>query len=238
MYVVAVSDVHSPRYFDLFERALSKVKWSEVSLMILAGDMILKGRIKEYDRVIKAIRRYYDGKIIGVFGNEEYEKLEPTLIEEYGGEILWLNDEDTYVKLDTGKVAIYGTRGILDIPTPWQRKHVPDITHKYLSRLDNLAKWLKKDSGGSLSLMVSHYAVTYKTMVGERERIWPMLGSKRVERLIAHSSLDVAIHGHVHKSKVLEASLGNTKVYNVALIARGELTKITLSTRKGLLEYL
>jgi len=238
MYLAAVSDVHSPRYFTLFQKALSEFEWEEVGLFIMAGDMVLRGRAKEYGRIINAVRKRYKGEMVAVFGNEEYEEVEEMILRDYGEEVRWLNDEGACFKLDGLQVFIYGTRGVLDTPTPWQRKHIPDINFRYERRVREMTKWLEEvRDKGDLLIVVSHYAVTYKTMIGERKSIWPMLGSKRIEEVLLRLGVDIAIHGHVHGSKVIRTNVGKVRIYNVALMAVGGITKIELKKSKDIMSY-
>jgi Icc-related predicted phosphoesterase len=72
-------------------------------------------------------------------------------------------------------------------------------------------------------VVVMHYSPTYATMLGEDERIWPELGSKMIEEVIRETKPTVVVHGHVHKSKRLEARIDNVRVVNVALPARGDI---------------
>jgi Icc-related predicted phosphoesterase len=77
-------------------------------------------------------------------------------------------------------------------------------------------------------MLVTHYAPAYLTLEGEDPRIWPELGSRTMEKALLEARPDIAIHGHVHKSKLLEASLDGIRILNVAFPARGDIVVIEL----------
>ncbi|MEM1537338.1 MAG: metallophosphoesterase [Candidatus Nezhaarchaeales archaeon] len=230
--IAAVADIHSPKNFELFKRALEAAH-PDVDLFILAGDIILKGKVEETGRVISAIQSRYGCPIIACFGNEEFDEKKDILKDAYKGVIQWLDDEPLETKVKGTSLGIVGTRGSLDKPTSWQLKNVAGIRELYASRVERVKQLL-----GSLKcdvrILVSHYALTRKTMVGELRAFWPQLGSQKFEEVIEACQPDLAIHGHVHKGKVFEVSLRRTKVFNVALPATKRITIVQVATARKL----
>ena len=237
--IAAIGDVHSPKYLNLYKNLVSSVDWSKINILIFAGDMIFKGSVNEYSHVINITRKYFDGKILAVFGNEEYETLEEKIISNYSDEIEWLRDTGIMFTVDGFKIGIIGTRGILDRPTFWQRKNIPNIREKYsqrLRKLENVVSTFRKKC--DLIILVSHYSVTYKTLKGEREKTWPELGSTRMEKLLKKYGVEIAIHAHAHRSKVTMTRINGTSIYNVSLLATGKITTIKIKKpSRGLLDF-
>jgi len=227
--ILAVSDVHAPVYFKLFSKLMDYEDFSAVSLFLMAGDMIYKGKIRYYDDVIKCIRSKYEGPLIGIFGNEEYEDRIHLIRERYSDEVIWLYDESISLNIDNKKVTIVGTKGSLAKPTAWQSKNIPNINEIYRERERKIEKLLLEARDKSdVLILLSHYAITNKTMKGEDPKIWPMLGSPKFEKILLKTRVDIAIHGHVHNSKVWNVVLNKTRIYNVALPATRKITHISL----------
>ncbi|HIP64959.1 MAG TPA: metallophosphoesterase [Pyrodictium sp.] len=226
--IVAVADVHSPKYLMHYMSALNRRREEcrEADLVVWAGDMVYRGRVEALQAVIDVTFKICGEKrIVAVFGNEEYIGLEDKFVKNYP-QIIWLNDSTTVLELENGeKIGIFGTRGALERPTQWQRKHHPELWQVYRERpriLEEQVKRLKEEA--SKVIVVSHYAPTFKTIVGEPQRIWPELGSRLMEAAILRSKPTLVIHGHAHKAKVLAARLNGIPVYNVSLPAKNDVT--------------
>jgi Icc-related predicted phosphoesterase len=52
---------------------------------------------------------------------------------------------------------------------------------------------------------------------GERQEIWPYLGSSRLSEVIDRHQAVLAIHGHAHHGKLDGKTIGGVPVHNVAL---------------------
>jgi len=234
--VGAIADVHSPKYLEDFKRVLSNSP--DVDLMLLAGDMIYKGRVEEYGNVLNVIRDRYDGcRIVACFGNEEYDdRIE--LIMKSHNDVTWLNDECTAVNIKGLELNIFGTKGCLDRPTTWQRKNIPNIAQIYEQRLkkidEALASLVLRKT--SYVILLSHYSVTFKTLIGEPRWAWPELGSSWLERVVEKRGPHLVIHGHAHNSKVHVVTINRTQVYNVSFPATRKLTIIKLREVKEVSE--
>ncbi len=216
--IAATADVHSPKYLSKFADALSRVP-RDLNLFLFAGDMIFRGNVREFRRVLSAVRSVYDGPIIACFGNEEYDECIPRLREEYGEEVNWLNDELLKLNVKGYSVGLVGSRGSLDRPTRWQLRNISNIEEIYSRRVEVIDELLKELVGCDFTILLIHYAPTYRTLVGEPAAIWPEMGCRRLERVIASRSPTVVVHGHAHKSRVWKAQLKGTTIFNVSLPA-------------------
>ena len=229
LLILAVSDVHSPRYLMQYMSLLSirKQFCGSAIAVVWAGDMVDKGRVNALQPVITYARRMCgDKRIVAVFGNEEYMDLENEFMRRYPS-IIWLNDSYMKLEVEGRCIAFYGTRGALDEPTRWQKRHIPNIRAIYKAKIERFRSIGKKLRGEcDILILVSHYVPTYATLEGEDPSIWPQLASREMERAVLEVKPDIVIHGHAHNSKKLEATLDGVRVYNVALPARNEITVI------------
>ncbi len=235
--VVATADVHSPRYLSLLKAGLVEAP-RECSLVVWAGDMVLRGRLEALEPVLEAFRKKYPGTpIVAVFGNEEYWGMEEAFREEYP-DVVWLDDEYRVLDLDGAKVAVVGTRGALDRPTSWQRRNKPELWEVYAKRPRVVEDLVARARGeADLVILVSHYALTFKTVEGEPRRIWPEMGSRRMEETVRRSRPDLAIHGHAHNARQTHVRIDGVPVYNVSLPAMKHLAVIGLKRPVSLVDF-
>lgn len=223
LVIAAVADIHCPKYFDLFKNALKEIPTPD--LFLLVGDTVLKNDYTQLSDVISAIRNCYENKIIACFGNEEYED---SLMEyKKFEEITWLSDESTVLDIKGKNLGIVGSRGSLDRPTFWQRTRVRGIGQVYKHRIEVINSLLA-DLTANLKIVISHYAPTYRTLVGEREFLWPEMASKQLESVIEEMQPDLWLHGHIHRGTVPKIELGNTIIMNVSLPSTKKITIIEL----------
>ena len=218
--ILTTSDIHSPKYLPLFLSSLNRLKdLDKVELVILAGDLVYRGRVESLKPVCEVLKRKLQGKrIVSVFGNEEYFEIEDEL-KATCDVIEWVDDDIVEAEVKGEKVVIIGSRGVLDEPTKWQRENIPNIRKIYDERLLKIQELLKKaKSLNRKTILVTHYTPTFKTLIGEPKSVWPQMGSKRLEQIILKYNPDIVIHGHAHNSKVLEVNIGGSKVYNLSLI--------------------
>lgn len=236
MNIAAIADVHSPKYLDKYERALQNISSSNIEALFFAGDMIYKGKWKEFDKVLRITKQYVKKPIYACFGNEEYEETINHLVETYP-EITWLNDNFILLKTSFGKeLFIVGTKGVLDRPTRWQRKHIPNIEKLYAERINKIKELLMLGRKESYTvILLTHYPPTYKTLWGEPRYAWPEMGSARMEKVILETKPNIIIHGHAHNSKKNQVRMGTIRIYNVSFPATKKITLIPL--RSSLLEF-
>ncbi len=234
--ILAVADIHSPHYLHLFIASISKLDPSTIDLIILAGDSVDRGNVSALRPVIEVLSRFkkgHDIPLVAVFGNEEYFDRENKFVQHYP-EITWLNDEYRVVALQNGvELCIVGSRGVLQKPTSWQSRHIPNIHRIYRERIKRLRELLRECRTRGTTLLVTHYAPTYATVYGEPHAIYSYLGYQLLESLHADEIPRIAIHGHAHNAKVLKAVVNGVEVYNVALPARRDVTLINIAIEES-----
>ncbi|MEM0020639.1 MAG: metallophosphoesterase [Fervidicoccaceae archaeon] len=240
MKILATSDAHIPKGEAELQKAVeaSCGQGEEVDVLILAGDMIERGKIALYPRVKEILSKCKARITIGIFGNEEFDDLRDE-IEKNNEWVLWLNDDVKDISINGEKILVFGSTGILDEPTIWQRKNIPSIEERYNARLRKLEEFLKIKFNGT-KIAVFHYPPTYKTLYGEPSFAWHEMGSRRAEELIKKlGGVDLVIHGHAHRGKVLSVKIGEAEVYNVSLPARKDLFKYEFKKGKiSLMDFL
>ena len=239
IYVGCVGDVHSPKNLPEFASAMKKFKDKSFDLFILAGDSIHKGFLKGFNLVVDVLNEYISCPIIACFGNEDYIQLEEKFISQFKN-ILFLNDSSMILSIKEKKIGVIGTRGVLDKPTSWQAANILHILGIYQQRLHYIDVLLSDFESKKLSneldysLLVSHYAVGFSLLFGEKEKVYPLLGSKRMETLLlGHNKLPtIVIHAHAHNAKKFHTELGPHTLFNVSFPATRSITRFSLPLSK------
>ncbi|MFH7882484.1 MAG: metallophosphoesterase, partial [Candidatus Aenigmatarchaeota archaeon] len=176
MKIACVSDLHSPQYFEDFVKTMDSFR-EKPDLFLIAGDIINRGRIEEFDKFFNVLFGKIFCPIVACFGNNEYPDLRKRLREKHK-EVIFLDDESICLEISGIKVGIVGSTGSLDKPTTWQKKNVPDIEKIYEERVKLVDKLLA-ELKAEFKILLIHYSPTYKTLKGEREFFYPNLGSEK-----------------------------------------------------------
>jgi Icc-related predicted phosphoesterase len=229
MKILAVADVHSPRFYEEFKLGLST--HSEPELFLMAGDMINKGNAEEIVRVLDTIEDTLGVgfPIIGCFGNEEYTEIRKKLVKLVEGRMTFLDEQYSSVKSDGKTIGVVGTQGSLDKATTWQRRNIPGVKRVFerrAARASSLLKGLMKKVDHTILLM--HYSPCLETCVGEETKAFAWLGSRKFYNVVEKHQPDLVIHGHVHNSSEHKALIGRTIVRNVSFPAVGTVTELDL----------
>ncbi len=193
MRIVAVGDIHGEEHLDALRASLAESPAAD--LILLAGDVTHRNDIGLYGRVLEAFEEASDAPIIAVFGNHEYSDSHAEYRMTYP--ITFLAEEAKEVRLAGRTFRVVGSTGVLDRPTWWQRTNLPQIASEYTRRLQALDGLLEEEG---FRVLLTHYAPTYRTLVGEGESYWDQLGSKRMEGVLLRHRPELVIHGHAHLS--------------------------------------
>jgi Icc-related predicted phosphoesterase len=192
MLLGAMGDAHGGRY--LRQEGLTE-QLDGLDLLLLAGDITDANDLQAYGRVLDAVRKRSAVPIVAVFGNDEYEQDRTAYRSTY--DITFLDDERVDLTIEGKIVRIVGTTGSLDRPTWWQRTHRPGIWEAYQERVRKVSSLLVRD-GCDVLILLSHYAPTYLTLQGEKERAFPEMGSRAMEAVVLERAPDLVIHAHAH----------------------------------------
>ncbi|BDR91912.1 metallophosphoesterase family protein [Vulcanisaeta souniana] len=206
--ILATADIHSPKYFPRFRETVKNL--GKFDAVLIAGDLTESGSVDGLKILINELRRLSD-TIIAVPGNEDYDEVMPRAREL--GVVRWLDDEVIKLTINDVTLRIIGSKGSLERPTTWQLRHISNIADTYRRRVE----WLRRtiNSSRELTILLIHYAPTFKTLQGEDPRIWPSLGVRDLEGVIFSNNV-IAIHGHAHNSTVRCIKSGSSYIVNAA----------------------
>ncbi|MBU5537231.1 MAG: metallophosphoesterase [Candidatus Aenigmatarchaeota archaeon] len=236
MIIAATSDVHSPRYYEDFIRAIDSMQ-VKPDLFLLAGDMIERGHPpEEYERVYNALFGKITCPIVACFGNNEFIPDTRTQIKAKIKDIKFLDGEAIEIKIGYTTIGIVGTIGSLDTPTNWQKANIPNIEKIYQERMATVDRFLHRMMT-HLKIVLMHYAPTYKTLVGENPRFYGGLGSQMYENVFLQRKPTLVIHGHSHKGSKF-AWIDTIPIFNVSFPVNKEIVVInTEKIRPGLAKF-
>lgn len=235
MIIAATSDVHAPRFYEEFVRAVDRID-IKPDLFVLAGDMIDRGQTDWYHKIYNAFLGRFKCPIVACFGNNETIPDMRNEIKSKFHEIKFLDEEATQFKFDYNVVSVVGSIGSLDVPTSWQRINIPDIEKIYKEKIENVDRLLHR-MVSNINIVVTHYSPTYKTLVGENSRVYGSLGSHMFENVLIQRKPTVAIHGHSHRG-TKSAWVDHVPVFNVSLPLNKEIVIIdTDKIKPGLARF-
>ncbi|MHA1577401.1 MAG: metallophosphoesterase family protein [Candidatus Thorarchaeota archaeon] len=229
MKILAVADVHYPRFQEKFRKAIQN--HDSPDLFLMAGDMVNRGEAEAYPELVDVIQDQFGTNfpIVACFGNEEYAEVRPKILALVKNRITILDEKFIVLEIDGIKIGIVGTQGSLDKPTSWQRSNLPGIKEEFARRAVRANSLLQKLSDISdRRILLMHHAPCTETCEGEDIRSFGWLGSRKFYAVLTSEQPDLVIHGHVHNSITHEAKVGATLVRNVALPAVGDLTSLVL----------
>ncbi|MFX1293962.1 MAG: metallophosphoesterase [Promethearchaeota archaeon] len=241
--VACVSDVHSPKYLDLFKGALKKIEEISIDLFLFAGDMIYKGKVDELNELIVILEKSeIKFPIYSCFGNEEFDKLYDKIREIGKNKIIFLEDELVTFQKKGKSIGIIGTKGSLAEPTWWQARNIPNIRKLYRNKIKKIEQ-LTTQFNTDLRILLFHYAPTYLTVVGEPERSYPQMGTPAYEKIILNKNfkIDIVFHGHAHRGRKFALLNNRIPIHNVAIPLTKKITIIDLPKtpmRGSILSYL
>ncbi len=219
--IIAVGDVHSPDYLEIYSKAISSLRGRPVDVILWLGDMVRKGRVEALKPVVTITRRYYpETPIVSIFGNEEYWGLEEIFRKNYPS-IIWLDDEYKLLDINSVKLGVVGTRGALERPTRWQRRNKPELWRIYRERPKKIEQLLREaKSRADVVVLASHYTIGFETAKGEPPSILPEMGSRAMLEVVVRVRPDAVFHAHAHNARVVEATINGVKIYNASIVAR------------------
>ncbi len=234
MIIAATGDVHSPQYYEEFVKSVDNLV-AKPDLFLIAGDMISRGELGEYEKIYNVLFGSISCPIVAVFGNNEFQEKREELKQMFK-DIRFLDDDAIILTAANKSVGIVGTTGSLDVPTPWQQKNVPGIEKVYDGRIEfvRMRLWrLMVD----FKIVLMHYAPTHKTLEGENPRFFGSLGSNKYESVFMERKPNLVLHGHSHRGSK-EAWIDTIPVFNVSLpVNRGIVIIDTEKLKPGLAKF-
>ncbi len=234
MIIAAVSDVHSPKYYDQFVQAVENFS-IKPDLFLMAGDMVHRGSVDDYEKIYNALFGKINCPIVACFGNSEFDEIREEVRRKFR-EIKFLDDQSTVLEINKKSVGIFGTTGSLERPTQWQLANVPNIGNIFRERIDLVDKNLEK-MNTNFKILLIHYAPTFKTLGGENPNFYSSLGSNLYENVIIKRKPNLVVHGHSHKG-INMARVDSVPVVNVSFpVNQGIVVIDTEKTKTGLEKF-
>ena len=192
----------------------------QADLILLAGDLTTYGE-PEQAAVLADVTREIATPVIAVLGNHDWHANQHEALVETlrGGGIRLLERSSHSCTFDGVEVAVVGTKGFVG---GFSDSLLPDFGEPLLRRLyaetsaevAAIDRGLRSVQDADLRIVLLHYSPTTTTIEGERESIWPFLGSERLAAPIAQHRPHAVFHGHGHNG-TFAGSIGDTPVFNV-----------------------
>lgn len=218
MLIAATSDIHSPRYLTQFFMAYSSIRNIKIDLFLLAGDLCDEGKYNHFYPLYEVLKKH---RTVAVFGNEDFTEYRDYYKKNFD-KIIWLEDSSTTLEIEGRKILVVGSEGVLQEPTKWQKVNGVDENY-YKEKKEKIMKLLCENSA-ELKILLTHYASSFATVVGERKNAYPQLGDRILEE--SQCLPNIAVHGHAHYAKITYSIVRNVRVYNVALPANKKIVLI------------
>jgi Icc-related predicted phosphoesterase len=217
MLIAATSDMDALNGdFAKFADALAAAR--KPDLFLWAGDMCDFKMSHQYRDALRLVEHAgWSCPIIAVWGNKEFEQEYDKIKHITGNRVVFLDDEMFMTETGGKRIGIVGTKGCLDRPTWWQSRTIQDIHERYKKRFEKVTGLMANMNALKLDIkiLLSHYALTYQTLKGERPEVYGGLGYRAFEKAIAEAKPTLAIHGHAHFGTAL-AFVDSVPVFNVA----------------------
>lgn len=222
MIIAATGDVHSPRYYEDFVRAVERLN-VKPSLFLMVGDMIDRGKIEEYEKIWNTLFGKVTCPIVSCFGNNEFAPIREQLKQKYR-DIRFLDDQSIIFDIGKKSLGIFGTTGSLDQPTRWQKANIPNIEKIYHDRVMIADRQLERMLT-HFKILLTHYAPTYKILAGENSRFFANMGCQTFENVLIKRKPNLVLNGHSHNGQKM-VWIDTVPVFNVALPLNKEIVII------------
>jgi uncharacterized protein len=218
--IAAAGDIHCAEE----ERSRLQEAFAEgerrADVILLAGDLTTYGE-PEQAAVLADVTREIGTPVIAVLGNHDWHANQhEALVESLRAGGIHLLERSSHVcNFDGVEVAIVGTKGFVG---GFSDSLLPDFGEPLLRRVyaetsaevAALDRGLRSVEDADVRIVLLHYAPTATTLEGERESIWPFLGSERLAAPIAQHRPHAVFHGHGHNG-TFAGSIGEIPVFNV-----------------------
>jgi uncharacterized protein len=195
---------------------------SEADLVLLAGDLTTHGE-PEQAAVLADIVRGYDLPVFAVLGNHDWHADQAAAVMGalVAGGVRVLDRAAAVTEVGGLRIGIAGTKGFIggfpdaqlpDFGEPLLRRVYAETTRE----VEALDRELHAIADCDLRIVLLHYSPTTTTLDGERQTIWPFLGSDRLADPIRQHQPHLVVHGHGHAG-TFEGFVGAVPVFNVAV---------------------
>jgi Icc-related predicted phosphoesterase len=226
MRVAALSDTHIRA--SVVERR-DALEWLEgvADVFVFAGDLTESGRIPEVEIAARALSRS-PVPVLAVLGNHDRRGLRRMAMRKvlHDAGVDLLDGEFRALDLQNGgRIAVAGTTGTGGGfgDEPPESRPAGKLARALMAKSRREATRLQRvltemgQSGGDVSIVLTHFAPTTSTLGMEPPLKYWMLGNSGLGRVIDEHAIDLAIHGHAHLGSPEGTTPGGTPVRNVAV---------------------
>lgn len=218
--IAAVADVHSPRYLDDFTLALSKCRLPD--LFLFAGDMISRGKVDEYIKVLDKIDSVLGSgfPIVACFGNEDPVDISDEIQFNTKDRLVFLDDSSITLSLASSKIVVVGISAVSAELYEAQSKDFEELRSFFEDRSSQLSSLLQDASKTSeLIVLLMHFSPLLENS--------PSDFSWWISQAFQEAPPTLIVHGHVHDAIRTELKIESTIIRNVALPATHIVTELS-----------
>ena len=218
--VAAVGDVHfSADSAGVLKPALERLP-ERADMLLLAGDLTRRGLPTEAAVLAEELHDV-EVPVLAVLGNHDYHadrQDEVRQVLEHAG-VQVLEGESLVFHVEGMTVAVAGVKGFCggfvgaasEFGEP-EMKAFAALARVSAEALENALAGCEADH----RIALVHYAPIEATLVGEREEVWPFLGSYHLAQAVDRAGVDLCLHGHAHGGSEKGETPGGVPVRNVA----------------------
>lgn len=214
--IAAVADIHSPRYLPEFQNVLSRCERPD--LFLLAGDIVNRGVLQEYPKVLDLIHTRFgsDLPIVACLGNEDPIYNIDDLLSVTEDRVTIVDDQVYSFSHSQSTIAIVGIS-----PVVAGHATVNDFQVLFEERSKKISGLLHEAarSADTLILLMHFSPLSENNLL---EFSW------WISQAVEESPPNLIIHGHVHDSIQNKMKIGTTTIRNVALPATSSITELVL----------
>lgn len=218
MRIAATADLHfAPQRLSPLHDQLNRVR-DEADVFVIAGDLTNYGRPEEMEPLLNVLVRTRLPTVV-VLGNHDYESgRQEELMRMMTQEGIKVLDGSAY---ERDGVGFAGTKGFIGgfgrgVLTAFGEPEVKTFVRASIDEALKLERALSQ-LRAKKRVVVLHYAPIAGTVQGEREEIYPFLGTSRLAEIVDRHGADLVIHGHAHNGKCDGKTTGGVPVHNVAI---------------------
>ena len=217
--IAAVGDVHfSADSAGVLRPALEHLP-ERADMLLLAGDLTRRGLPREAAVLAEELHDV-EVPVLAVLGNHDYhadQQDEVRRVMEQAG-VQVLEGESLVLPIAGATVAVAGVKGFcggfVGAASAFGEPEMKAFAALARVSAEALERALACDADHKIALV--HYAPIEATLVGEREEVWPFLGSYLLAQAVDRAGADLCIHGHAHGGSEKGETPGGVPVRNVA----------------------
>jgi Icc-related predicted phosphoesterase len=217
--LAAAGDLHFGRYSaGTFQKLFGDVV-AAADVLVVPGDLTDYGLPDEARALARELAQAVKVPIVAVLGNHDYESGHATEVSEILREsgVIVLDGDSAEIH-GVGFAGVkgfgggFGPHALGSWGEPVIKAFVQEGVNEALKLETALARLRT-----AVKIAIVHYAPIQETVIGEPERIFPYLGSSRLEEPINRFGVTAVFHGHAHRGQPEGRTSAGVPVYNVSL---------------------